>query len=86
MSRVKPRRPPPPVQVRIKRGDRYSPVDAARLGLGDHRAPLTPPGGSPLVITTPIVAKATYHKARMGLVPVPSAPGAQQLRDAEWKG
>ena len=33
-----------------------------------------------------MVAKATYDKARVGLVLVPSAPGAQLLRDAEWKG
>ena len=45
-----------------------------------------PSGGSPLDITMPMVAKANYDKARGGLVLVPSAPGAQQLRDAEWKG
>ena len=70
---------PPPVQVCIKRGDWYSPVDAAGLDLGDHRATLIPPGGSPLVITTPMVAKATYNKARVRLVLVPSSPGAQML-------
>ena len=78
--------PPPPVQVGIKWGDRYSLVDAARLALGDYRATFTPPGGSPLVITTPMVAKATYHKARVGLVLVCSAPGARMLRDIECKG
>ena len=78
--------PPTPVQVCIKRGGRYQPVDAARLDLGDHRATLTPPGGSPLVITTPMVAKATYDKAGVALVLVPSASGDQMLRDAEWKG
>ena len=77
---------PPPVQVCIKQGDRYTPVDTARLDLGDHRATLTPPGGSPLVIATPMVTKATYDKARGGLVLVPLAPGAEHLRDAEWKG
>ena len=61
---------------------RYAPVDTARLDLGDHQATLTPPGGTPLVITTPMVAKATYDKARAGLVLVPSAPGAQQLSRA----
>ena len=77
---------PPPVQVCIKRGDRYTPVGTARLDLGDHRATLTPPGGMPLVIATPMVTKATFDKARGGLVLVPLAIGAQQLRDAEWKG
>ena len=51
-------------------------MDAARLDLGDHRATLTPPGGLPLVITTPMVPKATYDKARVRLVLVPSSPGA----------
>ena len=74
------------VQVCIKRGYRYTPVDTARLDLGDHRATLTPPGGTPLVIATPMVTKATFDKARGGLVLVHSAPGAQQLREAEWKG
>ena len=74
--------PPPPVQIWVKRGDRYTPVDTAQLDLGDHRATLTPPGGTPLVIATPMVAKATYDKARQGLSLVPSAPGAQ----ADWKG
>ena len=32
------------------------------------------------------MTKATYDKARGGLVLVPPAPGAQHLRDAEWKG
>ena len=67
---------PPPVQICVKRGDRYTPVDTARLDLGDHRATLNPPGGTPLVIATPMVTKATYDKARGGLVLVPSAPGA----------
>ena len=78
--------PPPPVQKPVKRGDRYAPVDTARLDLGDHRATLTPPGGTPLVIATPMVVKTTYDKARVGLVLVPSAPGAQQHKDADWKG
>ena len=65
---------------------RYSMVDAARLDLGDHKATLSPPGGSPLVITTPMVAKATYDKARVGPVLVPLGPEAQLLRDAKWKG
>ena len=56
------------------------------MDLGDHRPTLTPPGGSPLVIATPLVAKATYNKAREGLVLVPSALESQQLRHAEWKG
>ena len=77
---------PPPVQICVKRGDRYTPVDTASMDLGDHRATLTPPGGNPLAITTPMVAKATYDRARGGLVVVPSALGAQQLRDADWKG
>ena len=58
-----------------------SPLDKARMELGHHKATLTPPGGSPLVITTPMVAKATYDKARVGLVLVPSvawAPPAEQ--------
>ena len=33
-----------------------------------------------------MVAKATYDKARGGLVLFPPALGAQQLRDATWKG
>ena len=63
-------------------------MDTARLDLGDHRATLTPPGGSPLVIGTPMVTKATYDKARGGLVLVPWALGAQHLRkgwSAAWK-
>ena len=78
--------PPPPVQICVKRGDRYAPVDTASMDLGDHKATLAPPGGSPLAITTPMVAKATYDRARGGLVLFPSALGAQQLRDANWKG
>ena len=78
--------PPPPVQICVKRGDRYTPVDTASMDLGDHRATLTPPGGNPLAIATPMVARATYDRARGGLVIVPSALGAQQLRDADWKG
>ena len=77
---------PPPVQICVKRGDRYTPVDTASMDLGDHKATLTPPGGNPLAITTPMVARATYDRARGGLVVVPSALGAQQLRDANWKG
>ena len=77
---------PPPVQICVKRGDRYAPIDTASLDLGDHRAVLTPPGGKPLVIATPMVAKATYDRARGGLVIIPSALGAQQLPDADWKG
>ena len=73
---------PPPLQVCIKRGDCYTPVHSARLDLGDHRATLTAPGGSPLVIATPMVAKASYNKATGGPVLVPSALGAQQLRAA----
>ena len=56
------------------------------MDLGDHRATLAPPGGNPLAITTPMVARATYDRARGGLVVVPSALGAQQLPDADWKG
>ena len=63
---------PPPVQVCIKHGDRYTPVDTARVDLADHRATLTP-GGTPLDIATPMVTKATFDKARGGLVLVPSA-------------
>ena len=63
------------MQVCVKRGD-----------LKDHKATLNLPGGPPFVIATPMVTKATYDKARGGLVLVSSAPGAQQLRDAEWKG
>ena len=77
---------PPPVQICVKRGDRYTPVDTASMDLGDHRATLAPPGGNPLAITTPMMARATYDKARGGLVVVLSALGAQQLRDADWKG
>ena len=33
-----------------------------------------------------MVARATYDRARGGLVVVPLALGAQQLRDADWKG
>ena len=73
-------------QICVKRGDRYALVDTAQLDLGHHRTTLTPPGASPLVIATPMVTKATYNKAQGGLVLVPSALGAQQLRDAEWKG
>ena len=83
---VTPAPPPPPVKVCIKRRDRYSTVDAAQLDLGDHKGILTPPGGSPLVITTPIVAKATYDKATLGLLLIPWATGAQILRDAGSKG
>ena len=86
MSREAPCPPPPPVQICIKRGDRYAPVDTAWLDLGDHRATLTPPAGLPLVIATPMVTKATYNKARGELVVVPSNPGFQQLWDIEWKG
>ena len=67
------RPPPPQVQMCVKRGDRYAPVDTAGMDLGDHRATLTPPGGKPLVIATPMVAKATYDKTRRGLVLIPSA-------------
>ena len=67
---------PPPVHDCIKRRDRYTPVDTARLDLGDHRATLTLRGGTPLVIATPMVTKATFDKARGGPVLVPSAPGA----------
>ena len=35
-----------------------------------------PPGGASLVIATPMVAKATFYKARGGLVLIPSAPKA----------
>ena len=59
------------------------------MDLGDHKATLTPPGGNPLAITTPMVAKATYDRARGGgggLVLIPSALEAQQLRDAAWRG
>ena len=79
-------RPPPPVQICVKRGDRYTPVDTASMDLGDHTATLTPPRGNPLAIATPMVARATYDRARGGLVIVPSALGAQQLRNADWKG
>ena len=78
--------PPPPVQICVKRGDRHAPVDTAGMDLGDHKATLTPPGGNPLAITTPMVAKATYDTARGGLILISSALGAQQLRDADWKG
>ena len=44
---------PPPVQICVKRGDRYTPVDTASMDLGDHKATLTPPGGNPLAIATP---------------------------------
>ena len=86
MSREVPPKPPHPRSKSASSGDRYTPVDTAGLDLGDHRAILTPPGGKPLVIATPMVAKATYDRARGGLVIVPSALGAQQLRDADWKG
>ena len=78
--------PPPPVQVYIKRGDRYPPVDAAWLDLDDHRVTLTPPGGSPLVLTTAMVAKANHDQTRGALVLLPSASGARMLKDTEWKG
>ena len=52
-------RPPPPVQICVKRGDRYALVDTASMNLGDHNATFAPPAGSPLAITTPMVAKAT---------------------------
>ena len=78
--------PPPPVQICVKRGDRYAPVDTASMDLGDQKANLAPPGGNPLAITTPMVAKATYDRASGGLVLIPSAVGAQQLRGANWKG
>ena len=58
--------PPPPVQICVKRGDRYAPVDTAGMHLGDHKATLTPPRGKPLIIATPMVAKATYGRARGG--------------------
>ena len=54
-------------------------MDAARLDLGDHMVTLTPPGGLPLVITTSVMAKATYDKARVGLVLVHSASVAHLL-------
>ena len=78
--------PPPPVQPCVKRGDQYTPVDTASMDLGDHRATPTPPGGNPLAIATPMVARTTYDRARGGLVVVRSALGAQQLRDSDWKG
>ena len=77
---------PPPVQICVKRGDRYTPVDTASMDLADHRATLAPPGRNALAITTPMVARATYDRARGRLVVVPSALGAQQLRDAHSKG
>ena len=58
-------------------------MHTARLDLGDHRATLTPPGGTPLVIATPMVSKAAFEKARGGLTLVPSAPRAHQLPGAE---
>ena len=67
---------PPPVQICVKRGDRYAPVDTASMDLGDHKATLAPPGGNPLAITTPMVAKATYDRARGGLVLIPSGSPA----------
>ena len=70
------------MQIRVKRADRTA-VDMARLDLGDHRATLTPPGGTPFVIATPMMAKATYDKSRTALVLVPSAVGALQLKDAD---
>ena len=57
-----------------------------RLDLSDHRVTLAPARGSPVVITTPMVAKPTYNRAGIALVLVSSASGAHMLRDAEWKG
>ena len=68
--------PPPPVQICVKRVDWYAPVDTARMDLEDHQATLTPPGGTPLGIATPMVAKATYGKTRGGGGLVRSALGA----------
>ena len=85
--RQSPPPPGPPMQVCIKRGDRYRPIDAAQLELDDHRVTLTPfGGGGGLVLTTPMVTRANYDKTRVALVLVPSASKAQMLRDAEWKG
>ena len=89
MSREEPLPPPPPPALgrhEAGGGGGDAPVDTARLDLGDHRATLTLPAGSPSVIATPMVTKATYNKAPGGPVMVPSAPGAQQLRHAELKG
>ena len=66
---------PPPVQICVKRGDRYTPVDTASMDLGDHKATLTPPGGNPLAIATPMVARATYDRARGGTRRRPLGPG-----------
>ena len=74
------------VQVSIKRGDRYTPVNTARLDLEHYRPSLTAPRGMPLVIATPMATKATFDKARERLVLGPSASRAQQLLDADWKG
>ena len=74
--RLQPPPPPPAVQICVKRGDRYAPVNTVGLDLGDHMASLTPPGGKPLIVATPMVTKATYDKARGGLILVPSALGA----------
>ena len=37
------------MKICMKRGERYAAVDTAQLNLGDHRATLTLPGGTPLV-------------------------------------
>ena len=70
--------PPPPVHVYIKRGDRYQPVDAARLDLEDRTVTLTPPGGAPLMLTTTMVARANYDKTRVVLVLSPRRLGPRR--------
>ena len=72
----------PLVQICVTPGDRYALVHTAQMDLGEHHATLTPPGGTPLVITTPMVAKATYDKALgggVGLLLVPSVTPTEHL-------
>ena len=85
MSREAPRHRPTPVARLHQAGGPVQPGAHGMLDLGDHRAPLTPPRASPLVIATPMVAKPSYDKATRGLVVVPwaqesAAPGRRMER------
>ena len=74
------------VQVGIKRGNPYQPVDAPWLDVEDHEVTLPPNREAPLVLVTAMIAKANYDTPGVVIGPFPSAFGAQALRDRVCKG